>query len=46
MFKLKKGHQPGVYVPLSALFLVEHVGATKLVLCLAQQWLLTFSSNA
>ena len=23
MFKLKKGHQPGVYVPLRALFLVE-----------------------
>ena len=22
MFKLKKGHQPGVYVPLRALFLV------------------------
>ena len=23
MFILKKGHQPGVYVPLRALFLVE-----------------------
>ena len=26
MFILKKGHQPGVYVPLSALFLVLSVG--------------------
>ena len=25
MFILKKGHQPGVYVPLRALFLVAHV---------------------
>ena len=25
MFILKKGHQPGVYVPLRALFLVEDV---------------------
>ena len=25
MFILKKGHQPGVYVPLRALFLVIHV---------------------
>ena len=25
MFILKKGHQPGVYVPLRALFLVSHV---------------------
>ena len=25
MFILKKGHQPGVYVPLRALFLVLHV---------------------
>ena len=25
MFILKKGHQPGVYVPLRALFLVEHI---------------------
>ena len=24
MFILKKGHQPGVYVPLRALFLVHH----------------------
>ena len=24
MFILKKGHQPGVYVPLRALFLVFH----------------------
>ena len=24
MFILKKGHQPGVYVPLRALFLVSH----------------------
>ena len=24
MFILKKGHQPGVYVPLRALFLVRH----------------------
>ena len=24
MFILKKGHQPGVYVPLRALFLVGH----------------------
>ena len=24
MFILKKGHQPGVYVPLRALFLVEN----------------------
>ena len=24
MFILKKGHQPGVYVPLRALFLVDH----------------------
>ena len=27
MFILKKGHQPGVYVPLRALFLVCHVVA-------------------
>ena len=26
MFILKKGHQPGVYVPLRALFLVSGVG--------------------
>ena len=26
MFILKKGHQPGVYVPLRALFLVDFVG--------------------
>ena len=26
MFILKKGHQPGVYVPLRALFLVKNVG--------------------
>ena len=25
MFILKKGHQPGVYVPLRALFLVEYM---------------------
>ena len=25
MFTLKKGHQPGVYVPLSALFLVSFI---------------------
>ena len=25
MFILKKGHQPGVYVPLRALFLVIHI---------------------
>ena len=25
MFILKKGHQPGVYVPLRALFLVLHL---------------------
>ena len=25
MFILKKGHQPGVYVPLGALFLVDDV---------------------
>ena len=25
MFILKKGHQPGVYVPLRALFLVTHL---------------------
>ena len=25
MFILKKGHQPGVYVPLRALFLVEEM---------------------
>ena len=25
MFILKKGHQPGVYVPLRALFLVSYV---------------------
>ena len=25
MFILKKGHQPGVYVPLKALFLVEYM---------------------
>ena len=27
MFILKKGHQPGVYVPLRALFLVCHAAA-------------------
>ena len=26
MFILKKGHQPGVYVPLRALFLVFRIG--------------------
>ena len=26
MFILKKGHQPGVYVPLRALFLVKKAG--------------------
>ena len=30
MFILKKGHQPGVYVPLRALFLVQ-LGVTKQV---------------
>ena len=34
MFRLKKGHQPGVYVPLRALFLVcnakdSHIFPTK-----------------
>ena len=29
MFILKKGHQPGVYVPLRALFLVLH----KIICC-------------
>ena len=27
MFILKKGHKPGVYVPLRALFLVLYVGS-------------------
>ena len=31
MFILKKGHQPGVYVPLRALFLVFHKFATELL---------------
>ena len=30
MFILKKGHQPGVYVPLRALFLVTLVSETAL----------------
>ena len=30
MFILKKGHQPGVYVPLRALFLVSHICVTSL----------------
>ena len=29
MFILKKGHQPGVYEPLRALFLVLHVEMKK-----------------
>ena len=29
MFILKKGHQPGVYVPLRALFLVKNAPCTK-----------------
>ena len=29
MFILKKGHQPGVYVPLRALFLVEYICKNK-----------------
>ena len=30
MFILKKGHQPGVYVPLRALFLVAYVKTKQL----------------
>ena len=37
MFLLKKGHQPGVYVPLRALFLVARVAGSNItrdaVLC-------------
>ena len=32
MFILKKGHQPGVYVPLRALFLVGYV--VSIYMCL------------
>ena len=31
MFILKTGHQPGVYVPLRALFLVSTIGVKGLV---------------
>ena len=37
MFILKKGHQPGVYVPLRALFLVLHVTAPIIILRLSFQ---------
>ena len=30
MFILKKGHQPGVYVPLRALFLVSYIFELKI----------------
>ena len=33
MFILKKGHQPGVYVPLRALFLVHSVTSDRRVQC-------------
>ena len=32
MFILKKGHQPGVYVPLRALFLVKPVSFIKQII--------------
>ena len=32
MFILKKGHQPGVYMPLRALFLVHLVAASSSIL--------------
>ena len=40
MFILKKGHQPGVYVPLRALFLVqeEHLSVNGKKMC-AKYWL-------
>ena len=33
MFILKKGHQPGVYVPLRALFLVVYAKTTAQISC-------------
>ena len=33
MFILKKGHQPGVYVPLRALFLVAYVNTKVQISC-------------
>ena len=36
MFILKKGHQPGVYVPLRALFLVLLISPQKPMLTLEQ----------
>ena len=40
MFILKKGHQPGVYVPLRALFLVYYC-----LFMVVQQYLLAFTKN-
>ena len=37
MFILKKGHQPGVYVPLRALFLVLIITQWKLVNKISQE---------
>ena len=37
MFILKKGHQPGVYVPLRALFLVEAVLTSTHNLCFREK---------
>ena len=40
MFILKKGNQPGVYVPLRALFLVaQDSGSDRGVLCLSRLFL-------
>ena len=38
MFILKKGHQPGVYVPLRALFLVFDRTAYKMSLVRRELW--------
>ena len=40
MFILKKGHQPGVYVPLRALFLV-----TNTCMCITLHFCLKYDSN-